>query len=240
MAVPLGDLRAKQLSAIAMLAQKFGEDSLQLTKEQNIEFQNVSTRQAPKIIKSMRRMGLSFVSEKGIPAVVACPGTEFCVLAVTDSQGAAHSLLNNFRAESVENEEILKGVTIAVSGCPNSCAKHQVADIGLSGAMTTVGKDRRYAYTLLLGGSQSEGFVRLGETALKGLTEEVVVPVVQTLLECVSRLRENGESFREAVQRIGPKAVGKSVEERLQSQRPKVWEKVLMECQENLEEEMTV
>ena len=115
-AVPLGDLRAKQLSAIAMLAQKFGEDSLQLTKEQNIEFQNVSTRQAPKIIKSMRRMGLSFVSEKGIPAVVACPGTEFCVLAVTDSQGAAHSLLNNFRAESVENEEILKGVTIAVSG----------------------------------------------------------------------------------------------------------------------------
>ena len=226
----LGEIRAAQLSGLADLAVRYGKQSLQLTKEQNIEIQDIPVRQSSKLLRGVKRLKLSPMLESANQNVVACPGTEFCVLAVTDAQGVAHSLLQEVAFVSDAASRFFEGIQISVSGCPNSCAKHQIADIGLSGGMTMLNGDRRYSYSLFLGGSM-EGGVHLGEVILKGLTEEVVVPVVQDVLECVASHREGSESFYRVVERVGAQRIGKELAGRIQSRRPRTWEKILMECQ---------
>ena len=69
---------------------------------------------------------------------------------------------------------------IHVSGCPHSCAKHQVADIGLAGAQTDVGGTKVEAFVLYLGGNAHER--RLGTTYSKKLVRRDVLPVCEALL----------------------------------------------------------
>ena len=238
--VPLGELSSHQLRALSEITRQYGDGiTIQLTKEQNLEIQGIPEKYGMSVIHEIRGLGLAPLSEGKNLNVVACPGTEFCVLAVTDAQGAARSLLHDFKSSNPKIKELLDQVTIAVSGCPNSCSKHQVADIGLSGAMTVVGGDRRYAYSLYLGG-RMEKEVRLGEVILKGLTEEMVVPVFETLLDCIFSHRIGEETFQNIVDRVGVKTVEKEVTARLESSRPHIWEKIRMECQEDIHVEMLI
>ena len=236
--VPLGELASYQLKALSKITRRYGDDGiLQLTKEQNIEIQGITERHGPSAIHEIRGLGLSPFSVGTNPNIVACPGTEFCVLAVTDAQGVARSLLHDFKSPNPKVMELMDQVTVAISGCPNSCSKHQVADIGLSGAMTVVGDDRRYAYSVYLGGRMGKE-VRLGEVVLKGLTEEMVLPVFETLLECIDNRRIGVETFQNIVDRVGVKMLGKEVETLLESSRPHIWEKIRMECQDDIHEEI--
>lgn len=228
--VPLGEIRSRAFSSLAEMLRDGRHGILQMTKEQRLEIQDVPVDQAPKILESFKKWGLTPLGFNPSQNIIACPGTEFCVLAVTDSQGVGRALLRNFEKNSPEEADLLNNINIAVSGCPNSCAKHQIADIGFSGAMTTVGEDRRYAYSLYLGGSM-EGTAQLGEVVLRGLTEEMLIPVFHTLLECVGNDRKNGETFRKVVERVGAKSIGNKLEDRLKTCRPRIWEKILMECQ---------
>ena len=230
--VPLGEIRGRVLTSLAEALRSAGKGEIQLTREQNFEIQDLPARHATKILKALERAKLAPQKIGDEPHLVACPGTEFCVLAVTDSQGVAHSLLKDLENGPARTSGLLHDATIAVSGCPNSCAKHQIADIGLSGGMTTVGEDRRYAYSLYLGGSMKKE-VHLGETILKGLTEEMVIPVLHTLFECIEDDRQGRETLSEVVERLGARPIGRKLEDRLQLLRPKIWEKIRMECQLN-------
>ncbi|TKB75832.1 MAG: hypothetical protein E8D45_07190 [Nitrospira sp.] len=68
---------------------------------------------------------------------------------------AASLLLAQWAAESTRSAW-LRGIALHISGCPNSCAKQQVADIGLVGSMTVVNEERRYTYLMTVGGSLGE------------------------------------------------------------------------------------
>jgi sulfite reductase beta subunit-like hemoprotein len=215
--VPLGEIRDRQLVALARIARRYGNGEVQFTKDQDVELHWVEARSAGRVARALTRAGLSLKGESNDLRVVACPGTEFCVLAVTNAQGAARELLKMVRPRKPGAAASLRGVTLAVSGCPNSCAKHQIADIGLAGTMTALGEERRYSYLLYLGG-RLNGTVRLGEVVRKGITEEMVVPTVEALLEVVAEQRVvagNGESFQQVVDRVGIRRIGEQLEERL-------------------------
>jgi NAD(P)H-nitrite reductase large subunit len=93
---------------------------------------------------------------------------------------------------------------IHVSGCPHSCAKHQVADIGLAGAMTEYAGERVEAYALYLGGNARER--RLGATYPKKIPRPLVVPVIRALLAVYEDAALPGERFSAAVARLGTDA----------------------------------
>jgi nitrite reductase (NADH) large subunit len=209
--VPLGEIRSDQLRTLGEICRRYGKGQAYLTRGQNVEVHWVARRNVGKVLRWLGRAGLSL---KGpVPRVVACPGTEFCVLAVTNAQGAARGILKHLRDDPTKRE-LLSGLSVHISGCPNSCAKHQVADIGLAGAMSAVGDERRFSYFLYLGGS-AEGEIRIGEVARKGITEEMVAPTVDALLSVVAEHRRKGESFGEVVRRVGAKEIDHDLEERL-------------------------
>lgn len=225
-AVPLGELRAEQLRAVGRIARRHGNGIVHFTKDQNLALHWIPVRKIGRAVQALKAAGLSLKGKESGPALLACPGTEFCTLAVTNSQGAARDLLR-FRPEAPEKAALFQSISIHLSGCPNSCAKHQVADIGLAGTMTPVGELRRFSYQLFLGG-QVEGGVRLGAMVRKGITEEMVVPTVDALLGIVATDRLAGESFQETVLRLGADQVASLLEKEIGPLAPELSEAITM------------
>ncbi|TAK06179.1 MAG: hypothetical protein EPO39_09540 [Candidatus Manganitrophaceae bacterium] len=225
-ALPLGEIRAEQLRAVSRIARRHGNGMIHFTKEQEIALHWIPVRKIGRAVQALKRAGLSLKGKESGPALLACPGTEFCTLAVTNAQGAARDLMR-FRPEEPEKAALFQSTSIHLSGCPNSCAKHQVADIGLAGTMAPVGELRRFSYQLFLGG-RVEGGVRLGTMIRKGITEERVVPTVDALLGIVAAHRVAGESFQETVLRLGTARVTALLEAEIGSLSPEPSESVIM------------
>jgi len=215
--IPLGEIRSEQLRLIARVCRGYANGEAYFTQAQDIELHWVRNDRLERVRGILREKGNLFLrGDRRVPRVLACPGTEFCILAVTNAQGAGRDLREGIRSEDPAVQELLSGLSIHISGCPNSCAKHQVADIGLAGSLSALGEERRFSYFLYLGGG-TEGEVRLGEVVRKGITEEMVVPTLNALLALVSEHRINRESFREVINRIGGKEIGRQLEQRILS-----------------------
>lgn len=225
--VPLGEIRVHQLRALARLCRQYGNGSVHFTKDQDAELHWVKAHSLRRLQRAFERAGLTLKGKDTALRVTACPGTEFCVLAITDAQGAGRDLLTVLSRRDPARAELLKGISINISGCPNSCARHQVADIGLAGALTAVGEEKRYAYQLYVGG-QIEGGVRLGSVIRKGITEDMVVPTVDALIGIAAEHREPDETFQEVVARLGLPRVAELLEKRLTPFLPQEVERVSM------------
>jgi len=225
--IPLGEIRWKQLAALGQIVRQHRGVEVSFNMDQNVELHWVRKGQIPPI---QRTLGMAELTIKGFqpgPRVVSCPGTQFCVLAVTNSQGAARDLQTQIVPKDEKQAELFRSLTIHISGCPNSCAKQQIADIGLVGGMAPLGDHRRYSYQLSVGGGL-EGQPQLGAVIRKGLTEGMVVLAVQALLEIgVERLQPE-ESFREWVRRLGPAEISRLLDEKLAPQMPQRAERIVM------------
>lgn len=211
-AVPLGEIRAAQLRAVGKISKWYGNGQIHFTKEQEVALHWIPMRVLNRVVRALGRVGLSL--KGGGSRLLACPGTEFCTLAVTNAQGSARDLLKHFQPEASEKDALWRSISVHLSGCPNSCVKHQVADIGLAGTMTPVGDLRRFSYQLFLGG-KVEGGVRLGVMVRKGITEEAVVPTVDALLDLILENRLSGETFQETVVRLGTDTVAALLEKKI-------------------------
>ncbi|MEO2053840.1 MAG: FAD-dependent oxidoreductase [Nitrospira sp.] len=226
-AVPLGDIRAETFAALGEIAKQHGNGRLHFTKDQDVELQWIPARKIRRVAKILEQLGLSLKGKANGPNLIACVGIEFCTLAVTHSQGAARELLNHHNPADPEKRALFNALSIHISGCPNSCAKHQVGDIGLAGSMSPVGASRRFSYQLFLGGSLTGNF-RLGKMVRKAITEEMVVPTVDALLDIALAHRHADESFQEVISRLGTDKVMEILEEKIKPFVPEASEVVAM------------
>lgn len=129
-----GNLTAAQLRALADLAEKYGRGSVHLTTRQGVEISAVAMDKAAQLAKEARERGLlAGACGPRVRTVVACPGREVCPYGLVNSRQLAEELDREFFGREVGIK-----VKIAVSGCPNSCAKPQENDIALMGAVEPV------------------------------------------------------------------------------------------------------
>lgn len=203
--VPLGDLLAEELEAAARLSPS-GE--VALTKDQNLLLRGVPVSDVSKVLAVLADHQLGPDGARGVADVRSCPGLAFCPLAITDSQPLAVEIERAFGTRP----DLPRDLSVAVSGCPNSCAKQQVADIGLAGAKVKVGSRVGPGYQLFLGADVPAGYV--GEPVLRVLEEEVPAAVV-AVAETWTILRRPAESMGQTVRRIGLEAIAGAVIRRL-------------------------
>jgi len=208
--IPLGEISAETFKALGEIANRFGDDSLYLTKDQNIELHGIGIRKVAHVHKALKDLGISLKGEHFQPNLISCVGIAFCPLAVTHAQGAARDLLDHYSPDDMAKKQLFQSLSIHISGCQNSCTKHQLADIGLAGAMLPVGDANRNSYQVFLGGTfgrsgadTEKETLRLGERVMKGITEAMVVPLVDALLDIVLAHRHEGERFQQVVMRLG-------------------------------------
>ena len=204
--VPGGEISGQALRALADLVLLFGEGQVYFTKEQNICFKNLDPLDAPRLQSALREAGFELEGAARIDDVLACPGTAFCPIGVTPSLNTGEKLGQQLRQLIVEQQlpAELQKLRIHISGCPNSCAQHQVADIGLSGTRVHPHSpdSTGLGYQLFLGGSM-EGTGRLGLLVHYGIPEESLSDILLLVLKLYAKERLENEDFSEYVNRIG-------------------------------------
>ncbi len=148
--VPRGDLSPSQLRGLATLLETHTGDTLRIGADQSLYLRWVPTDRLLAVRAALAALGLGLARPGGIADPVTCPGADTCKLGVTAPRSVAR--LAGPTLDRLAADPALEGITIKISGCPNSCAQHQIADIGFFGAARTVEGVTAPHYMLVLGG----------------------------------------------------------------------------------------
>jgi sulfite reductase (ferredoxin) len=192
-----GRTSGTQLWQVADLAEAFGSGRVRTTIEQKLLILDVPERAVAGLISELEAIDLQATPSVFRRGTMACTGIEFCKLAIVETKGRARDLYT-------ELDRRLPGfdtpVSINVNGCPNSCARFQIADIGLKGSIV----DGQEGFQVHLGGSlgTDPGFGR----KLRGLkvTADQLPDYVERLLRNYQGDRVEGEEFATWVRRADP------------------------------------
>jgi len=149
-AVLRGRITAEQMRNAADLADRFANGELRTTNMQNLLVVNVPRLQAESLAKELDAIGLRVGGSPFWRGAVACSGTEFCKLAITETKSFSRWLVEELEDRLPGFEQHLK---LHVTGCPNSCGQHWIADIGIEGKKLKVGDRMLDAYYFCLGGA---------------------------------------------------------------------------------------
>ncbi|MGA2634863.1 MAG: nitrite/sulfite reductase [Terracidiphilus sp.] len=125
-----GRMTGEQLEAAAELAERFGSGSLRATVNQNLLFIDIPNNKTAELARELNQIGLQVDGSNFWRGAVACTGTEFCKLAITETKGFTRWLVDELEERLPQFDQQLK---LHVTGCPNSCGQHWIADIGLEG-----------------------------------------------------------------------------------------------------------
>jgi sulfite reductase beta subunit-like hemoprotein len=134
--------------AAADIAQRFCQGNLRTTNQQNMLFPNIAIDDLEEAKATLRAAGFEWEVSQFKKAGIACTGTEFCNLAITETKHRLKEIVAHLENTLVWDEEF----RINVNGCPNSCGQHHTGDIGLQGCLARVGDQRVEAYDICLGG----------------------------------------------------------------------------------------
>jgi ferredoxin-nitrite reductase len=189
-AIPVGHVRHEQMSALAQLADEFGSGELRTTVWQNVILPNVRSDNLEQACAAIRVIGFDVAASAIVGCVVACTGNTGCRFSATDTKSQALALMRHLD----EYVKLDLPINIHLTGCPNSCAQHFVADIGLLGAQVAQGEGSIEGYHVYVGGGveQERG---LGREFAKNVPFAQVPPLLQRLLTGYSAQREAGETF---------------------------------------------
>jgi sulfite reductase (ferredoxin) len=145
-----GRTSANQMRAAADLADEYASGELRATNMQNLLVVNVPTSRAEALAKQLDAAGLRVGGSSFARGTVACSGTEFCKLAITETKSFSRWLVDELEERLPGFEQHLK---LHVTGCPNSCGQHWIADIGIEGKKIKVRDHLEDAYYFCVGGA---------------------------------------------------------------------------------------
>ncbi|HYM75060.1 MAG TPA: nitrite/sulfite reductase [Candidatus Dormibacteraeota bacterium] len=145
-----GRITAEQMHAAADLAERYASGELRATNMQNLLLVNVPTINADALAKELDAIGFQVSGSAFARGTVACSGTEFCKLAITETKGFSRWLVEELEERMPGFDQHLK---LHVTGCPNSCGQHWIADIGIEGKKIKVGDRLADAYYFCVGGA---------------------------------------------------------------------------------------
>ena len=131
--LPLGDITASQLRALADIVRRFTRETIRTTVEQNFVIRWVSNRDLVDIYEALQAVDLGEPGAGTIVDIVTCPGTDTCKLGISSSRGLAAELRNRLAEKSFAMDVAVQNLHIKISGCFNSCGQHHVADLGFYG-----------------------------------------------------------------------------------------------------------
>ena len=145
-----GRITSDQMRAAADLAERFAGGELRTTNMQNLIVVNVPVLNASVLAQELEAIGLRVDASVFARGTVACSGTEFCKLAITETKSFSRWLMDELDERLPGFDQHLK---LHVTGCPNSCGQHWIADIGIEGKKIKVQDRMVDAYYFCLGGA---------------------------------------------------------------------------------------
>jgi sulfite reductase (ferredoxin) len=145
-----GRITADQMRAAADLSDRFAGGELRTTNMQNLIVVNVPVLNANALAQELESNGLRVGASVFARGTIACSGTEFCKLAITETKSFSRWLVGELDERLPGFDQHLK---LHVTGCPNSCGQHWIADIGIEGKKIKVQDRMVDAYYFCVGGA---------------------------------------------------------------------------------------
>ncbi|MEU7027907.1 nitrite/sulfite reductase [Streptomyces sp. NPDC014779] len=189
----VGRVDGATLTKIAEIAEQHGSGRVRTTAEQKMLVLDIEEAQVDSIVSALEALDLRVTPSPFRRGTMACTGIEFCKLAIVETKGRGASLIDELERRIPEFDE---PITININGCPNACARIQVADIGLKGQLVLDDEGNRVeGYQVHLGGALGleAGFGR----KVRGLkvTAAELPDYVERVLKRFQEEREEGERF---------------------------------------------
>ena len=187
-----GRITAEQMLAAADLAERFAGGELRAPNMQNLLVVNVPTVNAEPLAKEFDAIGLKVGGSAFWRGTVACSGTEFCKLAITETKTFSRWLVEELEERLPGFDQHLK---LHVTGCPNSCGQHWIADIGIEGKKIKVQDRLVDAYYFCVGGALGLHQATARPVGYRCAATEVPDALERLLGRYLAR-REPGENLR--------------------------------------------
>ena len=204
-----GNISASQFHALADIMRKYTGGRARTSQEQNLAFRFVPEHMLHDVWSELVKIDLAEADANSISNVVSCPGTDSCKLGITSSMGLAGALKDEIQSwNGLLEDEGVNDIRVKMSGCPNGCGLHHIANIGFHGAATKGPEGEQIpAYEMFLGGNY--GDVNVQDSRIGTRIPRIKIPaksVPGVLKEVVSYYKDNrsdGERFNQFLDRVG-------------------------------------
>ncbi len=200
--VTRGDLTPAQFRGLAQIMRDYSGGYARTTVQQNFLLRWVREECAYDVWRALSELGLGEPGSREIRDVVSCPGTDSCKLGITSSMGLNQAVQQ--RVEEMQlDDPLTRQMHIKMSGCPNGCSQHHVADIGFYGASIKVGAHTIPAYIPHVGGVYEGGEVAFGQRLKLRLPAKRVPDAIERWIRHYEANRQEGETWGAFAQRVG-------------------------------------
>ena len=188
-----GRITGEQLEAAAELSERFGSGRLRATVSQNLLFIDVPNAKTGELARELGQIGLHVQGSMFWRGTVACTGTEFCKLAITETKGFARWLVEEMEERLPNFDQQLR---LHVTGCPNGCGQHWIADIGIEGKKIKHEGKLTDAYYFCLGGAVGQHAAVARPVGYR-CAAPLVPDAIERLLRQYMDTRYPGENLRQ-------------------------------------------
>jgi sulfite reductase beta subunit-like hemoprotein len=203
--IPRGDLTPEQFRGLADIMREFSGGYARTTIQQNLVLRWVRDEAVYTVWQRLVALELGDAGAREITDVVSCPGTDSCKLGITSSMGLNRAIQEYVDAMDI-TDPLTRQIHIKMSGCPNGCSQHHIANIGFYGASIKLGERQMPAYIPHVGGQYEGGEVRMGQRLKLRLPAKRVPETVGRWIRFYESERHDNEEFNAFVDRVGATA----------------------------------
>ena len=192
-----GRITPAQLNRAADLADRYGDGQVRNTTMHNLLLISIPEAHVPAVINQLNAAGLPVASSVFARGTVACTGSEFCKLALTETKSFARWLTEQLEERFPNYQDELR---LHITGCPNSCGQHWIADIGIEGKKIKSNGQLVDAYYFCVGGSVGQ-IASIARPVGYRCAADEVPNAVGRLLSAFHAGRHRGESLQKFLSR---------------------------------------
>ena len=207
-----GDLTPEQFRGLAKIMRDYSGGYARTTVEQNMVLRWVRDESVYEVWQALAELDLANAGAGEVIDTVSCPGTDSCKLGITSSMGLNRAINERIKAMEIE-DELTKRVHVKMSGCPNGCSQHHIANIGFYGASIKVGDKTIPAYIPHIGGNYEGGEVIYGTRLKSRIPAKRAPEAVERWLRYYEAERQDGEEFNAFAERVGPESFTERVKD---------------------------
>ena len=200
--VTRGDLRPAQFRGLAAIMREYSGGYARTTVHQNVLLRWVRDESVYDVWQRLSELGLGDAGADEVSDVVSCPGTDSCKMGITSSMGLNQAVQDRIEQMQID-DPLTKRIHIKMSGCPNGCSQHHIANIGFYGAAMKMAGRQVPAYVAHVGGNYDGGEVVMGTRLKVRLPAKRVPEAVERWLRYYQESREEGEEFNAFFARVG-------------------------------------
>ncbi|MFH1552371.1 MAG: hypothetical protein ABID83_01860 [Candidatus Omnitrophota bacterium] len=209
--MPAGNYRSVHLSKLSEIAKKYGKGTVHLTVRQGIEIPFIKREDSDSVEAELKASGVHpGATGARLRATTCCPGNNWC----------KRGLINTFDLfDRIEKEagigcgmDLPHKFKIAISGCPNTCTRAQVSDMGIHGEVDLAHPEKRIGYAVYLGGCGGRT-PRVGFKLDRIFTKEEVLSLIGKVVEFYKRNAKSRQRLALLIEETGKENFIKIIDE---------------------------